>query len=694
MLIALPLLVYLLLAGTLLGRSRPDRLTTLALGEALLPAAVFCGAVVVVSAEGLSLIHGLNTAAVAAVWVVLGIVIGLRGWRSGALRSAWSALRSTPISFSGWEWVLLGAMGVFALTVLLVAWISPPNNVDSLLYHVVRTAHWAQSGSLEHYATARQNQLLKPIWAETAILHLRLLWGGDRPSNLVQWTSMLFSVFGVAVLAARLGVSRGGQILAAAFVMSLPAGILQSSSTQNDYVVALWSVCTAFYVLTSKYRDLTRLELLGLALVLGIGFLTKGTFYVYGPPLMVWYLLSRLRSRGLRSVLVEGAALALIAAALNAGFWARNLQTYGGPYGPSDFLQRNLGIRFLPAASTGGTEPGADEVGEPDTVGLTVPDDEGGALESSGSGPSPDDSGGGVFTSLRRWADRVARTAAFNLVTPSQRINDLVRSVFVRFPRTFDARYLAQWDNVAWSHEDTAPNTLHLAIAFLSIAGAFLFAKGPERVWLRKYGLVVLAMFGMIPIVIGHGPSIWGMRYQLPFFVMAAPVVGGVWTAGRRAWPARVLGMGLLVAGLPWLLFNNTRPLIGRTPWPTRVGSILTTPSAEVMFAINPRIRLSYEQAVETVQALSCREVGLRIDSGHLEYLFWWLFGAPEDGTRIETIHTFPSLEPLLDRDFHPCAILCTICQDRMSLHGLPLVADLDRVDVFAGEGFVWDPDG
>lgn len=689
MLIALPFLVFLLLAGTLLGWTRADRLSTLGLGEALLPSAVFCGAAVVISTEALSLVHGLNTAAIAVVWAALGIGIGLRGWRSGALRSAWGMLKSIPIAFSRWEWALLCGMGLLGSTLLLVAWISPPNNVDSLLYHVIRTAHWAQDQSLEHYATARQNQLLKPIWAETAILHLRLLWGSDRPSNLVQWSSMMLSVFGVAVLAARLGASRTGQIVAAAFAMTLPAGVLQSSSTQNDYVVALWTVCTAHYVLTSRTRDLTRLEFLGLGLVLGIGFLTKGTFYVYAPPLMLWYFLSRLRRRGPRPFLIEGATLVLIAAALNAGFWARNIQTYGGPYGPSDFLQRNLWIRFLPTPPAAVSEAEIGEVGEPDAIGVI------GAGESEAEAPAPPaEAGGGPFRSLAQWAGRVARTAAFNLVTPSRRVNDLVRVGFARFPGVFDDHFLGQWDNVAWSHEDTAPNTLHMAIAFLSIAGAFLVASGPERVGIRKYALVVLAMFGMIPIVIGHGPSIWGMRYQLPFFVMAAPVVGGVWTSGRRAWPAPVLGIGLLIGALPWLLFNNTRPLIGRTPWPTRVGSILATPPAEVMFAVNPRVRPSYQQAVRTVQALSCRQVGLRIDSGHLEYLFWWLFGAPEDGTRIETIHTFPNLEPLLDRDFHPCAILCTICQERTRLHGLPLVADLDRVDVFAGEGFVWDPDG
>jgi hypothetical protein len=150
----------------------------------------------------------------------------------------------------------------------------------------------------------------------------------------------------------------------------------------------------------------------------------------------------------------------------------------------------------------------------------------------------------------------------------------------------------------------------------------------------------------------------------------------------------------LLLAALPWVLFNNTRPLIGRTPWPTRVGSILTTSQADLMFAAAPRLQSPYEQAVQAVEVHACQSVGLRIDSGHLEYLFWWLFGAPESGTRIETIYTLPRLEPLLNADFRPCAVICTICGDRTRLHGLPLVAGLNEgVSVFAGDGFTWDPD-
>lgn len=142
------------------------------------------------------------------------------------------------------------------------------------------------------------------------------------------------------------------------------------------------------------------------------------------------------------------------------------------------------------------------------------------------------------------------------------------------------------------------------------------------------------------------------------------------------------------------LLFNNTRPLIGKVPWPTRVGSILNTPTAEIMFAINPDLMPSYIEATDVIQDSNCTRVGLRIDSDDLEYLFWWLLDAPQSGIQIESIFTYSHLEPLIDWDFKPCAILCTICGDRTRLHGLPLTGDFSRVNLFTGEGFTLDIDG
>ena len=132
--------------------------------------------------------------------------------RTGLLRSGWRAFRSSPQPFGVMDSLLLIGIVVILLVLFVVAWISPPNNVDSYLYHMSRVVHWAQNQSLSHYATQYDHQLLKPIWAESAILNLRVLWGSDKPANLVQWFSMLGAVVGVSSLAALMGVKRQGQL--------------------------------------------------------------------------------------------------------------------------------------------------------------------------------------------------------------------------------------------------------------------------------------------------------------------------------------------------------------------------------------------------------------------------------------------------------------------------------------------------
>ncbi|HSB90165.1 MAG TPA: hypothetical protein VLD63_09090 [Anaerolineales bacterium] len=691
MLIVLPLVAFAILFLLLLAGSEDDETQTFV--GSFLRAAVVWGAVVTVSSELLSLIDGLTQLGVGLAWLVVIAAAGVYGLRQGQLSRGWERLRSFRPQWSAAERILVGAMAGFAGVLLVIAWISPPNNVDSLLYHMSRVVHWAQDHSLRHYATARDHQLLKPIWAETAILHLRLLWGSDRPVNLVQWFSMVGSIVGIVGLAARLGAGRAGRFLAAAFVLTIPMGILQSTSTQNDFVVAFWAVTAAYLVVRSTGSSPTTLDRVCLALTLGIGFLTKGTYYVYAPLFVVWYFLARWRQSGFRRMALEGLWMAALALALNVGFWARNVETFGGPYGTSDWLQRNLWIRFessaLPATSDMALAP---EGSAHAAAGLALLDDS--SPETSNSGSTEAIGSSGPLDILVDFLGRVLRTAAFNLVTPISRWNELVLSILARLPRVFNERYLDQWRNVAWNHEDTAPNPVHFALLLAAAVLTLLPRKSQPAGTARLYTLAVLGTYALIPVVIGHGPGIWGMRYQLPFFVLGGAIVGRLdsWPRLRQGTP--IVAAALIVLSIPWLLLNNTRPLVGMTPWPTRIDSILTTSSAEILFASNHRLRASYAEGAALVRANGCTQVGLRIDSDDLEYTFWWLLESPQSGIHIETIYTTERLRPLIDSQFHPCAILCTICGDRQRLHGLPLAAGLDRLDVFLGPGFVPDPDG
>src|SRR5205085_12475586 len=86
-----------------------------------------------------------------------------------------------------------------------------------------------------------------------------------------------------------------GQAFAAVACATLPMGILQSSSTQNDYAISFWLVCFCYYflVLLKKTPDWQDLFMLGASL--GLASLTKATAYFYTLPFLFLLSLSLLQ---------------------------------------------------------------------------------------------------------------------------------------------------------------------------------------------------------------------------------------------------------------------------------------------------------------------------------------------------------------------------------------------------------------
>ena len=122
-----------------------------------------------------------------------------------------------------------------------------------------RIEHWIQNRSLDFYLTAIDRQLMLPDFAETLILQLRLLSGGDRLDNIVQWLAGAGSVILVGRIALALGASRRGVALARLTAATLPIGILESTSTQNDLVVTFFLMCTAERLLAWRQAVASRM---------------------------------------------------------------------------------------------------------------------------------------------------------------------------------------------------------------------------------------------------------------------------------------------------------------------------------------------------------------------------------------------------------------------------------------------------
>lgn len=117
-----------------------------------------------------------------------------------------------------------------------------PNNWDSMTYHLARVSHWMQHASVAAYPTNVARQVGYAPGAEYVLLVVQILSGSDRLANLVQFGCWLLLAASAPALARAFGAGRRLAPWAAVFVASLPMGLLQASSTQNDLVASLMAV--------------------------------------------------------------------------------------------------------------------------------------------------------------------------------------------------------------------------------------------------------------------------------------------------------------------------------------------------------------------------------------------------------------------------------------------------------------------
>jgi hypothetical protein len=638
MLITLPLIAFVALFFVFLGRQDASLPRRPGLTEAFIRAAAAWGFVAVAILEGLSAIRQVVPA-----WVGLGWFLataGILAWGGGSLTTGVGRLsgRIREVRDSGLQERVLAA-GAVAMggLILLVGWLAPANNVDSLLYHMSRLVHWAQNQHLNHYATAYPHQLYMQPWAESVILHLRLLWGDDRPAALVQAVSLMASAGIAAALAGKLSGLPGSRLTAGLFVLSVPLAILEASTAQNDLVVTFWLMALAYTVVAGRSGPWGFGELATVGLILGLGTLTKLTFVVYAFPFVVWLLWTTLGPgrpafRPARLLLLAGVALLP-----NLPHWARNMETFGTPLGPVEFAVGSRGIAL------------------------------------GGQGPI---SVAAVFRTQ-------ARMLARNFTTPLDSVNRWIGAAEAEATAVFGEPYRDEMITALWNHEDTAGNPIHLLAAVASLLPLAYTRRSSSRPGLAPYLAATSTGYLMMPLIIVNGSDLDGLRFQLPFFAAWAPLWGTAIASLGNPIARRLSQVALFLLALPYLLFNNTRPLIGRQPWVTRTPSVLSASPSTIAFAMFAGNQDEFTAVAQAVAQSDCHNLGLSIDSHDPEYLFWWLLGAPQSRIRLEHVTPDPELTGLVDPAFEPCAVVCTICGEEGPFRGKPLRLAFGRTRLY-----------
>lgn len=602
MVIILPLLTFVLLALAFAGCRRDLR-------AAFLAACVVCGTIVAVSTELLGAVENITRVNLIAVWSVCAgvsvalLIFAVRRERLRIPRLSWKGIREAD------SLAVVGLAVAIVIVEAVIALRAPPNTWDCMSYHLSRVAHWISRRSVAFYPTHILRQNHQMPGAEFAILHLQVLSGGDRFANIVQWLSMVGSVLGVSLIARELGGPRPVQWLGAIVCLTVPMGILQATSSKNDYVLSLWSACLVVFLMRTM-KEPSRLNTILCGFSLGLALLTKGTAYVYAAPLILLAatgMMTRRRWQCVKTVLIVS-GLAFI---MSAPHYSRNLELYGSPLGPGREGSRQYfytNERITPPI---------------------------------------------VFANI-------VRNAGLHLGTGSKKINSLLEEGIYKLLGSEVNNPASTWGKTVFhirglsTHEETAGNPVHLVLTVLG--AAIILLCRARRAGPRVYvGLLSVAALSFCTFLRWQP---WHNRLHLPLFVLSAPVVAlGVsrLTASRLALNA--LGLIMMGLSLPWLLANASRPLIGSR-------SIFHKPRIEQYFVDRPRLLAPYCEAVTWVVSNDFRRLGLIVGGDDYEYPFWVLLRRACQGEfRIEHVGVRNGSQALKKELYQPEAIIATVNQ-------------------------------
>ena len=585
--------------------------------KATIKAFVITFTTIAISTELLSLFNKVTYTWVRSTWLILTAFalffifikrkeIKLPRWRSSDDSKLYRHPSSPTTIF------FLGSLIVFIVSItFIIALKAPPNNFDSMTYHMARVSHWIQNQSVKYYPTAIPRQNYSMPLAEFGILHLQLLSKTDQYANFIQWFSFILSIILSTQIAKEFNLTAKGQLISGLLTATLPMAILQSTSTQNDLVVGVFCLSFAYFLL-KVIKDKTWEDVIFTSLSMGLALLTKGTSYVFcasigvsiGGIYLIGKNLEEIKRNSIRYLVIV-----IVALLLNVGVYARNFQLYGNPILTS--VDRTTIDQF----------------------------------------------------SLKILNANLIRNGAVHLGTPISKSNALIVNTISNLlgeeinnpASTFgDSKFQVSF-NIS---DDYSGNLLHFLLLSLSFLIIPLNRKDQKTI-INQYLLSIVISIIFFSAMFKWQP--WGSRLQAPIFLLGSALMGCVLDKIKsRQGYQLVLLIIFFITSLPFLFLNPIRPFLPlyeddtifyNTPvkefFYTRIDkytqqypivrenissfmsifyqgrSVFLTKRKELNFLGHFDYYHNYNVAKNVVRDYNPQEVGLLMDSNDWEYPLW-----------------------------------------------------------------------
>jgi hypothetical protein len=559
---------------------------------AFLQSAIVHSSILVIATEILSLSHNIVPAAIQALWIlsasihIVALGLGLR--RRGLSRDRFTSLQQTSRLE---KFALVGIIAILAICGI-TAFIAPPNNYDSMTYHMVRVMHWIQNKSVAHYPTQNLRQIAFPPGANYILLHLQLLTGSDRLANLVQWIAFVGSILGASLIA-KIVAGPQTQIVAALVCASLPMAIMQSTTTQNDLLTGFWLLCAVYFIVRTDNYQMR--DFIWITLSLSLTVITKPTGIIFGLPLVLWvnarYLFQKDRFswRLLPQLFTINSGILVGVISLSIPHFVRNFYVFGNP-----LVELGTRNELL------GTETIASNLLR--MICLNLP-----------------------FQPIWEATEKLHEILGWDIANPK---TTYLSRMYPFFPET-------AW-NFLLPNDGAVGSPTHLIFFFaalVSVTRQYCIQLDEYR---KKLKSTIPPLTFQLALTIGLAAilycllvkwQIWTNRLILPVFILSTPVIASYLrykTSNNMRWLVVSL---LLGSGIFYSLTPIHHPIIAFPIKSTQLSqspSIMTLSREEMYLSGNGRsLYKPFIQSAQSAADKGCDTIGLISGDGSIEYPLW-----------------------------------------------------------------------
>ena len=409
--------------------------------------------------------------------------------------------------------------GGFTILLLIQGIIYPPNNWDSMTYHMARIAHWVMNESIEPYPTHIYRQIYQPPLAEWIIAQVCILNKADYFSNAIQLIFLVASLGVINQIMLLWNQSKGRRMIAICIAFTTPSVFMQATSTQNDIVVSFFLLSTVFFLI-QYFKKFDILSAIFAGLSIGFAIVTKGTALVYLIPIIgfcLFFLWKAFLKKQINLITFSPHLflIATLSIAIAFPHFYRNYALSGDIFGASDdhYFNKNITLK---------------------STGLNLLKN----IANHGSTP--------ITSNL---TNQIVEKTHLTLKIPINNENYSYKGIHFRLN--------------TWNHnEDEVSNFLQI----LLFAGVLLFVilrwkkKEPLLTFSTLFCLLAFCLFSFL---LKWQP--WHMRLQVPLFIMASiPIALFLDHFSLKKLVSPILGISVAYCLLLALL-NPNRPIIKNT---------------------------------------------------------------------------------------------------------------------------------